>query len=217
MKLIQLKSILALFLSLSVNADIIVSSSDVINDGQRSHFNSFESAVYNNDPQFNYTYDNISVDSIDGDVGSYYNGSIPDGSMAWYHRSGDFGYAKITLADGGDISAMGLYVGHGFANWQITLIYELFNNGTSVHSGQMDNWVNGYLGFTGDVFDELRILVTNDAKNFNYFGDGTFQAVALDAIEVQTPNSIGVPEPRTIAIFLFSLIGLAYRTKIIEK
>lgn len=210
-KLISLFATSLLLVCGSANASFIYSTTDTIDDGSRAHFAGFESTVYDfSDLNFQHSEDNILITSSDGDISNLFNGTR-EGANSWYHNGGDNGYSTIQLADGGDINSIGMLVGHGWGAAERTIFFELFNNDSLVFSGSVGNWVAGYLGFSGGTFDEVRMIAVNDTSGFSFIGDGTFQAIALDAIEVGSVSE--VPEPATFGLFGLALLAMRRMTK----
>jgi hypothetical protein len=226
-------------------ADITVYTSDFIPDASRSGYNGFESIPNNgmwytglpitgNSSYGPYTEGGITVQQVL--PGGYMNqGGVvvttfhPEGSYGWYAT--DFGYTRITKADGSDFANIGFEYGSGFTRVQPTyLYYALFEKGQPVASdhvyflsdpantGTPSN--SDYLGFAGGGFDEIWLRDCNGPTHFDYTlwqnvldvqtGDpfsaenlsGYDTALAIDAIEVSTP------EPSSLVLVSISALGL---------
>ena len=215
------RSLAGIFLAIGIagqaQATPVVYTSDFIADGDRSHFNGFES-IPNDGVHFTggsgpYTEDTISVRQVNGDPGNdiwvtsnFWSGF--QGSRGWYPDGGDSGYTEITLAGGGDFQSVGFNYGSGFS-FSNSILYELLDNGVVVLSGSAiltscsgcGGPIN-YLGFSGAGFDT--ILLRDTGQGGGSVTDGTFQALAIDSIETQD-----VPEPGTLALLGTGLVGLA--------
>lgn len=200
------------------NASVQVFTSDFIPDDRRALFNGFEGADGGSTyflPIPVYVEDNIRVDQVNGDTYpdiDLYNSSWHSAGangQSWYPNAGDYGYTRITLADGSDFHQLGLYRGTGGTTSR--LFFELYDDAQLVASGSVSHTnedLAQYLGFSGIRFDEL--LLAEDTQ----FGacvntgvrTGCFNALALDSIEV------AVPEPgsaRLAAAALTSLLLLS--------
>jgi hypothetical protein len=77
------------------------------------YFNGFEGATYNDYNSATYTEGNITVTQFNGDVSSYPGGM--EGTKSWYSK--DFGYTKISLANGDDFGDIGFLAGVGRTWW----------------------------------------------------------------------------------------------------
>jgi hypothetical protein len=157
-----------------------------------------------------YTFDGISVQQVNGqgnDIWTTYFRT--DGERGWYPFGGDNGYTRITLSNGGDFIDFGLLRSSGFPSGsQITLSFDLLNDGVSVLTGTVPHSINAagtYLGFSGGGFDEVRL---RDGTGGGSFYNGTTNALAIDAIELAGIPSTAVPEPHTLALFGAGLLGL---------
>jgi hypothetical protein len=196
----------------------MVEFSDFISDGDRTGFNGFE-AIPNDGLHYTggagpYDEGGIRVEQVNGDFGndiwiSYF---FPEGSLGWYPDGGDFGWTRITNTDGSDFNDVGFLRGSGYGDAGTTLGYELRLNGATVLSGTTANTNNGglglYLGFSGGGFDEILLA---DAPGLSFVGDGSLNALALDAIEVRGGV---IPEPSSIALLAIGLvIGCGYRRR----
>jgi hypothetical protein len=208
-------AVIALNLSLtSICQAISTQSTDFIADGTRTHFNGFEGLPNTASAPPLYIEDSIRVEQINGegnDIWSVYTGWGAEASRAWYPNGGDYGYTRITLSDGSEFGDIGFLRGSGNGS-HVALIYELYNNGLLVASSFTSHtWTAQYLGFSGGGFDEIRL---RDSSNFAAtVGNGTFNALALDSIEVrQSPQ--GVPDGGyTLALMGCALTGLGLAGK----
>ena len=196
---------------------ITVHMSDFIADGTRTNFNGFESIP--NDGTFYtggagpYVEDGVRVQQIAGDGGNdiwvTFTGGAHQGSYSWYPNGGDSGYTSITMADGSDFGEIGLLAGHGWGGGNANVSYELFDNGASVLTGWFLVLGNSYLGFSDGTFDELRLVATATSLPLpGSIGDGTFQAFAVDSIEVRSSGGPIIPEPSTVLLLGAGLAGL---------
>lgn len=176
---------------------VTVYTSDFISTAQRTHFNSFESTSGSVQ-----TTDMIRVAEINGDgIASW---SPVDGSKAWYHTGGDNGYTSITMSDGSDFVKLGMYIYNGWSSTSnIYYNYQVRNNGSIIASGSLlaTNMPSAglsiagyrYLGFdaNGTPFDQVFLSATNGSSQAPT--SGTYQALALDAIE--TAGTVSTPQP----------------------
>ena len=198
----------------------ILHTSDFIADSNRSHFNDFESIP--NDGTFftggsgPYNGDGISVTQMNGDTGndiwvtySWWPGTT---GFQWYPNGGDSGYTAISLTGGGAFTDVGFNYGSGFTSSDLTILYELLNDGATVLSGSafLSGSSVNYLGFSGGGFDTILV---RDSFGGGSVRDGSYQALAIDNIETQGSEARGgsaaVPEPSSIALFLAGLAGFA--------
>lgn len=186
----------------SLCAAPILQTTDFIEDASRTHFNGFEGiADVFVDPL--YIEDNIKVEQINADPGAsiwteylYWGG---EGKNAWYPNGGDFGYTRITLADGSDFIDMGLIYGSGGSSTEMH--YELYNDEQLVLSGVLpvSNDRNHYFGFSGGGVDEIHL---RDYYSFNT----TFNTLAIDNIE--TSGTSSVPESPSSILLIIGLSSL---------
>ncbi|MDO9430307.1 MAG: PEPxxWA-CTERM sorting domain-containing protein [Pseudomonadota bacterium] len=143
----------------------------------------------------------------------------PVGKHSWTPLGGGSGYTKISLADGGDFSAIEFLAGG--SNWfgNAKLQYQLFQDGALVFSGFVNGLGNiassslktiGFSGTDGQLFDELRVQSISGNK-FNKYG---YDQLILDNITISAPLSSAVPEPATWAMMIigFGAVGSMVRT-----
>lgn len=189
---------------------VTVHTTDFIPDGSRTAFNSFES-IPNDGGNFTggagpYAEGGITVEQVKGDPGNdiwvTFDPGNRDGNYAWYPNGGDNGYTKITLTGGGAFTDVGMLVGSGWVGTTTTKTYELWNGATLVLQGTLtSSEAFTYLGFGGGGFDT--ILLADGMSAIGRIGDGTYQALAVDAIEVGA-----VPEPSTYALMALGLAAI---------
>ena len=201
--------IIVLVASTSISAATL-HLTDFIADNARSYFNGFEGT--SGETQIT---DNIRVHSANGDISSY-NITGYEGANTWYHNGGDYGYAIITLVDGANIGNIGMHVANGWSSASIYYNYELVYQSNVVASGSVQTNYNGYhyLGLEGNgtLFDEFRISATNGSSAG--VTSGTYQALALDSIEVQLTGE--VPELNNMFLLSVALVLLIGKLKSIK-
>ncbi|MEO9518136.1 MAG: VPLPA-CTERM sorting domain-containing protein [Paracoccaceae bacterium] len=155
------------------------------------------------------TGDNITVTQVNG-LSAIWTTFLPgggEGDRAWFPVSGDNGYTAIKTADGSDLDALGLLVGSGFIR-DIAGHYSLRLDGAEVASGSFVNSREfSYLSFSGTIFDEVYLLST-PTSSFSFFGDGTFNGLVVDAIEVSLAPPATIPLPAGGLLLLSGLAGM---------
>jgi hypothetical protein len=166
---------------------------DFIADSERTNFNGFEVLPSATRLGTVYVGDGIRVEQVNPSSSLIWTTNPVEGfegTRSWYPNGGDAGYTRITLAGDVDFAAVGFLRGSGGgpAAWQggpppyNTLHYELFNDGALVLSGTLENERSAsYLGFQGDVFDEVRVW---EQVAEGYCVVGRCNALAIDSIEV---------------------------------
>ena len=229
-----------LFNAASVNALPVFYDTDIVPNANVTNFNGFELAPQLVPPPSAYVEDGIRVEQINGrlpGIDTHWPLSLPgfEGNKSWYPDAGDFGYTRITRADGLDFVTMSFIAGSGLhpincggSCFQVSLLYELFNDGALVLAGNIpyfDLNLPERFGFSGSSFDEmlLRNGLTQNAVGappsyslFESFHDGTINALSVDSIELTNtapvPNSeplrvggASVPEPETYILMLTGL------------
>jgi MYXO-CTERM domain-containing protein len=154
---------------------------------------------------------------VNGDSGNdiYVHYFHPEGQFGWYPNSGDFGYTKIALQDGGNFDSVGLIVGTGFQG-DYPVYYELREAGVPVLTGSIPGMYNSgsgqYLGFSGGGFDEVLLRDSIGPISGVTTGGSAENALALDAIETTGSQVSASPEPASLTLFAFSgaaLLGYA--------
>ncbi len=208
-----MKRHLALFAALSISATMsqaaTVSITDVIADGERDHFYGFEDLPSTGSFGATTSGDNITVTQVGGQSNDIWTGYLPgggEGNRAWYANGGDRGYTAIRTTDGSDLDALGLLVGNGNSSNR-TAHYSLRLDGAEVASGSFVNsGPLSYIGFTDVTFDEV-YLISVITGAFSFFGDGTQNALVVDAIEVSLADTPAVPLPAGGLMLLSGLAG----------
>ncbi|MEO9518135.1 MAG: VPLPA-CTERM sorting domain-containing protein [Paracoccaceae bacterium] len=219
-----MKSLFALAATLTLAASMAqaatISTIDTIDDATRDHFYGFEdlpsTGSFGATTGSTTTGDNITVTQVNGETNDIWTTYLPgggEGARAWYANGGDFGYTAIKTADGSDLDALGLLIGSGY-NSDTTGHYSLRLDGSEVSSGSFVNsGTLSYLSFSGARFDEIYLLATL-SSSFSSFGDGTFNALAVDAIEVSLASEISFSSPTPIPLpaggllLLSGLVGI---------
>lgn len=180
-------------------------TTDFIPNTTRTNFNGFEGLPVGFGGSV-YVEDEIKVDQINGEANDIVSLGFSgfEGSGSWYPNGGDYGYTKITRANGSDFVNIGLLRDSGFGSSQTTYVYQLLKGGASILSGTLFGTTNfaEYLGFSGGGFDEVRLG--------NYLGNDPnqtlsgYNALAIDSIELSGSNVQPIPTPALLP----GLIGL---------
>ncbi len=186
-----------------------VSPLDVIPDADRDYFNGFESIQSGSNHPNTYTEDNIVVTQVSdqpNDIWTSYNPGGGEGAFSWYPNGGDYGYTKISLADGGSFDAIGMLMGSGNGS-HVSIWYSLRLDGVEVDGGTfLHTRAFTYVGFSGGIFDEIWLRDGNPTR-VGSLTDGSHNALALDSIEVSSVAP--VPLPATLPFLLIGLGGFA--------
>lgn len=142
----------------------------------------------------------------------------PVGKHSWTPLVAGVGYTKISLANGGDFSAIEFLAGTNSFFDGGRLQYQLFQDGALVLSGfinGMDGYRSplqtfGFSGTAGQLFDELRVQSVGNNKQFGGHG---FDRLVLDNITINGVTS-AVPEPGTWAMMIigFGAVGSMVRS-----
>ena len=214
--------ILALAAGLSIStaaqAGVTVHNSDFLGaTGNSNGFEAIGGTFYNGSA--GYTEGGVKVQYIGLDLTTLTTLN-PVGKHSWTPAGGALGYTKISLANGGDFSAIEFLAGG--SNWfgNAKLQYQLFQDGALVFSGFVNGLGNiassslktiGFSGTDGQLFDELRVQSISGAK-FNKYG---YDQLILDNITISAPLSSAVPEPATWAMMIigFGGAGVAIRRR----
>ena len=198
---------------------VTIHTSDFIAVGDRTNFNGFEGmpASFLDGP---YTEDGIKVEQLNEDPLGISTFCVPcgqEGIRSWYPNAGDFGYTQITNGDGSDFESIGFLIGTGVVEGAERVLYELFDNGSSVLTGSFvpgfttSNGIMDYLGFSDGGFDTIWLRDTTFLGSVS-FGDANINALALDSIEMA--GTAPISEPSTMMLLGSGLFGLgAFRRK----
>ena len=207
-----------LSITTAANAGVTVQNSDFLSSAGNS-FNGFEglsSSLYSGSTA--YVEGGIKVQYFGSDS-TIYTTQDAVGQNSWTPYNGGNGYTKISLANGGDFSAIEFLAGTTNWNGGSKLQYQLFNNGSLISSGVTGSLGNvnsslktlGFLGTNGTVFDELRV------QNIfgNSFDAGESDRLILDNITIKSAGiGSAVPEPATWAMMIvgFGAVGSMARS-----
>lgn len=186
-----------------------------------TNFNGFEGSMGDLSAGV-YTEDGIKVEYV-GSAGITATIGAPEGNFSWYENGGGTGYTRITLADGGSFNAIQFLTGSGFGGGMLTLTFDVLSNGVSQltgSAGPAPGYGGGapsaftYYGFSGSVFDEVRLQVRFDGATFN---PTSYEAGIYDAIAIGTGgrSPSAAPEPASWALMIagFGLAGASLRRR----
>ena len=204
---------IAALLCTSAYAAPTLHTTDFIANANRTNFVDFEPIGNTTSFGASFTQNGVSVNQVNGqgnDIWTSCTSScwFSNTTFTWYPNGGDLGWTEITKADASDFSDMGLDLGSGFGPGSKPVLYELLLNGVSVLSGSIITpaAADGYIGFSGGGFDQVRLR--NTFSGGGNFGDGALNALAIDNIELAAPGGV-VPEPGTLALLGLGLAGVA--------
>jgi hypothetical protein len=190
-----------------VQAGFVVHTTDFINNANRTHFNGFENITtvgpFYDGGSGPYTEDTIQVQQINATTSiwvTYNFGSGFEGNYGWYPNGGDNGYSEISLTGGSKFDLVGFNVGTGYFSGVSEYLFELLDNNSVVFSGAISG-SSTYLGFSGGVFDTIR--VRDSVGGGGNVTDGAFQAMTFDSIETAS-----VPEPASMVIWSIGALGM---------
>jgi hypothetical protein len=218
-KAIVLALAAGLSISTAANAGVTVHKGDFL--GATANTNGFEgigSKYYNGSAGYTEGGVKVQYKGLDLTTLTTLN---PVGKHSWTPKGAGIGYTKISLADGGDFSAIEFLAGSSAWFGDARLQYQLFQDGALVLSGFMEGLGNvwsplktfGFSGTDGQLFDELRVQSVF-GKNFDKYG---VDQLILDNITIGAaagPIGSAVPEPATWAMMIigFGAVGSMVRT-----
>ena len=176
-----------------------------------THYNGFEGIGQNYSFPANtpYTEDTITAEYV-GTAIIWTDSQLMEGAYSWYPNGSGTGYTKVTF---GPTSAIQFAMGSGWFGGTPVLQYEVLSGGNLIGSGAIAGVSTytgfGYYGFSGAVFDELRLQVVNPGGG--RFDPNANEAGAYDAFSTGTT----VPEPATWALMIggFGMVGFAVRRR----
>lgn len=202
---------IAALLCTSAHAAPLLHTTDFIANANRTNLVDFEPIGNTTTFGASFTQNGVSVNQVNGDLNGIWTSCasscwFSNTTFTWYPSGGDRGWTEITKADASDFSDMGLDLGGSRFGWR-TLLYEVLNNGVSVLFGSvtLPAAADGYIGFSGGGFDQVRLRSTSGPAG--NFGDGALNALPIDNIELAAPAV--VPEPGTLALLGLALAGAA--------
>ena len=202
---------IAALLCTSAYAAPTLHTTDFIANANRTNFVDFEPIGNTTSFGASFTQDGVSVNQVNGRLNNIWTSCalscwFSNPTFTWYPNGGDRGWTEITKADASDFSDMGLDLGGSRFGWR-TLLYEVLNNGVSVLFGSvtLPAAADGYIGFSGGGFDQVRLRSTSGPAG--NFGDGALIALPIDNIELAA--AAVVPEPGTLALLGLALAGAA--------
>lgn len=176
-----------------------------------TYFNGFE-----NRPSFSnsWTEDGIAVTYVGG--GSRNTQIVdfrpPQGVHDWYENGGGDGYTDIRILGDDAFSQIQFLVSSGASPlFSSQLDYTLLLGGVVVQSGvagSVPSYVNGfvYYGFSGGLFDEVRLSVVFPSIGVTPPTGGQYDGGIYDSFAVA--GVVKVPEPGTWVMLTGGLLGL---------
>lgn len=178
-----------LFAATPGEAALTVETSDFLTG--YTNYNGFEGmgATTNYPGTIPYTEQGITVQYVGSAIIWTYS-QAAEGNYSWYANGGGTGYTQVTFVN--PINAVEFQAGSGFFPGQNpVLYYDVLLAGVSIGTGTItgisDHPGFDFYGFSGALFDEIRLQVRTD-------GGATFNATAYEAGAYDAFN-FGVPVP----------------------
>jgi len=148
-----------------------------------------------------------------GSPGGIWTTAFPtaQGNYSWYESSGSNGYTDITLTGGGTFSAIQFLASSGWYAGGADLLYQLLLGGVQVATGDAGSLssyytgFNGYYGFSGATFDEVRL---QGPLSTGPFDPTAYEAGAYDSIAIGSVSA--TPLPSTWTMLIAGFVGLGF-------